>query len=416
MRHDFSKVNRKKAAVVAGLCIVFLGIIFYAFRGPSAVNEANKGKIMPDVALYQIERKDMMRRVSLFGETVPEAHIDLAPKYAGRITAVNVKLGDRVRAGDVLIVQDTLDLDLSVRQNQAAARQAEADAKEAESVYAATYSKVHSDFNLKKQNYERYQSLYEQGAISKENLDTVYQQMIDSQSALDTLLNQAMSGEVPASVESKRAALLKAEEGTKSLEKQRYDLLLRAPRDGVIGYRAAEVGAIAQAGQKVLELVDNSKIYVDCQVSEQDVAAIQAGVSVDVNIESLGKSYAGKIIYISPSTAANSKSYSVRIELASYDALIKAGMFARTQIEIMQRPATLFIPKESVQEKNGKISVFVIGDDHKATERFVTLGLRNDAEVEVLEGLQEGEAIAVTNMARLKDGVTVNVSAAGAPS
>lgn len=412
MRHDFSVVNKKKVAVVFAACLVLIGVVFFLFNRADDQKMA-KTSTKPAVVTYAAVRKDMMRRVSLFGQTVSEAHIEIAPKYTGRITAVHVKLGDRVRAGDVLLVQDTRDLELSIRQNTAASRQAEADVMESESIYQATYQKVKADYERTKQNDERYQSLYAQGAISKEALDSIHQEMINSKAALDTLVNQSMQGEVAASVESKRAAWAKAEDGTAILAKQRDDLILHAPRDGVIGYRAAEIGAIAQAGQKVLELVDNSKIYVDCQLSEQDIAAITTGLPVVVAIESLGKTYDGQIIYISPATGSTTKSYSVRIELNSTDEMIKAGMFARTQIEILQRPQTLFLPKESIIEKNGKTSIFIIDSAHKAEERSVTLGLRNDTEVEILSGLSEGEIVAVTNLARLKNGVVIDGAALG---
>ena len=414
MRHDFSKIDKKKAAAVFGLCFLCLAGVYFFFRGDTRKN-ALGAPVNPIVETHRVVRADMMRRISLFGETVSEAHIDVAPKYAGRITEVRVDLGDAVKAGDVLLVQDTGDLELSIRQNVAAARQAEADVTESEAIYKATYHKVKANFDRLKRNDERYAELYAQGAVSKEAYDEVHQTMIDSKAALDTLLNQTMGEEMPASVESKRAALEKIRRGTAALEKQRDDLILRAPRDGVISYRAAEVGNIAQAGQKVLELVDNSKFYVDCQLSEQDVAALRTGLGVAVNIESLGDSYDGQIIYVSPATGGASRNYTVRIQLFNADERVKAGMFARTQIEILQRAQTLFVPKESVVEKNGKTSVFVIDGEAKAEERAVKTGLRNDAEVEILSGVEDGERVATSNLARLKTGTIVDLGGGEAP-
>lgn len=410
MRHDFSKINKKKVLAVGIACIAVIGMIYFLAHRNDNQNKQAKLNVKPAVDTYVVERQDMMRRVSLFGQTVSEAHIDIAPKYTGRITAVNVSLGQKVNAGDVLLVQDTGDLALSIAQNNAATRQAEADAKESESTYDASYQKEQADYDRTKTKYERYQVLYEQGAISKESLDSVYQEMVNSKAALDTLLNQAMSGDVPASVESKRAAYEKSKYATSALEKQQSDLILRAPRDGTIGYRNAEVGAMATAGQKVLELVDNSKIYMDCQISEQDVAAVKTGAKVKVSIESLGNSYEGTIIYVSPATDSTTKSYTARIGLEANDELIKGGMFGRTQIEVLQRPQTLFVPKESVIEKNGKISLFIIDSENKAQERQVKLGLRNDVQVEILEGLKEGDVVAVTNLARLKNDLVVEVN------
>ena len=406
MRHDFSKVNKKKVLVVVLVCIAVILLILKLFNQKP---QQGIGVIKPEVETYTVMRQAMMRQVPLFGQTVANAQVSLAPKYSGRIAKVNVELGDRVEEGAILLVQDTKDMDLSVNQNHAVVRQAEADVMESESTYQANYHKATSDYELKKQNYERYLSLYEQGGISKEALDSVYQQMVDSKSTLDILVNQAMSGEVPATVEAKRAALAKAESGTESLVKQRDDLILRAPRAGVISYRKAEVGEIAQAGQKVLELVDNSKIYIDCNLSEQDIAFVKLGATLTVQIESLGKSYAGKIIYISPTVVADSKTYTVRIELTDIDELVKAGMFARTQIEFVQRENALFVPKEAIVEKNGKASVFVVDAENKVQQRSVELGIRNDKEVEILSGIDESEIVAISNLSRLKNNMEVSV-------
>lgn len=385
-------------------------MIYFSFSDMHNKDKQGRKNFKPAVDTYTLERQDMYRRISLFGQTVSEASVDIAPKYAGKIMDVKVKLGDRVQAGQVLLVQDTKDLELSIQQNNAAIHQAEADVMEAEATYQATYYKVNANFERLKQNDERYQALYEQGAVSKEAYDSVHQEVVDAQAALDILRNQTMIGEVPASVETKRAALAKSQSGTEALAKQRSDMILIAPRDGVIGYRNAEVGAIASAGQKVFSLVDNSKIYVDCQLSEQDIAAVKTGLKLQFNVESLGNTYEGTIIYVSPAVDATTKSYIARIALDRVDDVIKAGMFARTQLKVLQRPQTLFVPKDGVVEKNGKTSIFVVKEDNTVEERQIKTGLTNDTEIEILEGLQEGERIAISNLARLKTGVEVDLA------
>lgn len=410
MRHRFTKADRKKMFLVGGIvCLLLAGVLYFSqqSRGSQTSREKNK----PFVQTYTLERADMMRHIALYGQTVSDASVSLAPKYTGRIAAVNVKLGDKVKAGDVLLVQDTKDLELSIQQNNAAARQAQADAVEAESTYNANFLKVKNDYEIKQAKYERNQYLFSIGAISQERLDEVQQEYVTSQAAYEGLLNQ-VTGETPASVESKRAAVEKAAYGTKSLEKQLDDLILRAPRDGVIAYRAAEVGAMAQAGTKVLDLIDNSHLYVDCQLAEADAAALQTGMAVRVNVDAAGLSYAGKIIYVSPNMDESAKTYKVRLELEE-GAAVKAGMFARTQVDMLLKPAILFVPKEAVLEKNGRTTVFVIDADNVAHEREVTLGVTNDASVEILDGLSDGDTIAVSNQEKLKENVEIERDSTG---
>ncbi|MEG6586382.1 efflux RND transporter periplasmic adaptor subunit [Dendrosporobacter sp. 1207_IL3150] len=410
MQRQFSA--KKKWWIFFGVMfVVILTLVFILpnMRSQTTILKSNGANLKPSVDIQTVQRKDMTRRITLAGQTVPEAQVDIAAKYSGRITLVNVSLGQAVKAGDILIIQDTGDIDLSISQTDASRRQAEAEAAETQAAYFAKYQKVKSEYQRSLKNYERYKALYSTGAVSRESLDTIEQQMINAKSELETLDNQYLYGVGPALLESKRAALEKVERNVDALEKQREDLILRAPRSGVIGYRQAEIGALVQSGQKLLSIVDNSGIYIDCQMSEKDIAHISLGMTADVQVESLGNNYIGKIIYVSPASDAKSQNYIVRISLDKPDSLLRSGMFARTQLEVLQRPQTLFVSKEAIIEKNGKRYVFIINVDNKAEERSVTLGLSNDKVVEILSGVSEGERVAISNLARLRNGMSVDI-------
>lgn len=412
-RQVFSSKKQMLFAGIALLAIIITTVITLAGgHSQAGKGRQNADNVKPVVTAYTVTRQDLVRKISLTGQTVPESQTDIAAKYAGRITDVNVNLGDTVTTGQVLVVQDTTDVDLSIAQNEAGRRQAEADVSETQAAYAANYQKALADYQRCQINYERYKSLFATGAVSRENLDTAQQQMVDAKSALDALANQKMSGAIPATIEGKRAALDKAVHSIEALGKQREDLILRAPRSGVIGYRQAEIGAWVQPGQKLLSVVDNSKMYVDCLLSEQDAAVISTDMPAVIQIESLGKSFNGTIIYVSPANDAKTQSFTVRLALINPDQTVKSGMFARSQLELVARRQTLSIPKEAVQSKNGKTFVYIINAGGQVQEQAVELGLSTDQEVEVLQGIREGDQIAVTNLSRLKPGMAVTLKAA----
>lgn len=410
LRQRLLSSSKKLKAIIIIVIIAAVGLALHNYQAKNAVKGQRTGSLKPAVDVLTVTRQDMLKKVELTGQTVSESQVDIAAKYTGKITQVSVKLGDHVTAGQVLVIQDTSDIDISLQQNEAGLRQASADALESNASFEANYQKAQADYQHYITNYQRYQQLYEQGAISREALDNAEQQMFSAKAAVDTWAKQLISGSA-ASVESKRAARDKARYAITALENQRNDLILTAPRSGVIGYRQAEVGAIASAGQKLLSIVDNSKIYIDCAVSEQDIGQITLGMSANILVDSLGKSYAGKIIFISPAMMAGTHNFTVRIELDQSDESLKAGMFARTDIEVLLRPKTLFVPKEAIISLNGKDRIFVIDSENKASERIVKLGLRNDAGVEIIEGINEGDRVAVTNLARLKPGMAVTVNA-----
>jgi len=322
--------NKRKQLLITGLALVFCLGIFAVYQVkqtsvPSDVGPANK--IQTTVDVFTVAKADLVKRISLSGQTVPTAEVDIAAKYQGRITGVYVSLGQRVTAGQALVVQDTGDADIAVLENQAAYRQAVAEAQTSAVSFQAAYDRAKADYQRALASYQRYKSLYDMGGISREAFDINSQQLADAKATLDTLANQINSGSEPATVEAARAAAAKAGQAVSAAQKERGDLVLSSPRSGVIGYRMVEVGDLVQAGQKLLSIVDNSNIYVDCQVSEQDMAAMSLGMKVDVQIESLGKSIPGKIIYISPANDPQNLSFSLRIALTSSDPSIRSGVY-----------------------------------------------------------------------------------------
>lgn len=400
--------DSKKIKIVIGIVgLVVLALVLYGYQSRKAPATQRSSDIKPAVEVIHIARRDMTRRIELTGKTVPEAQVDISAKYSGKITQINVTLGQQVEAGQILLVQDTNDIDAALAQNEAALRGAEADAIESNASFQASYEKAKSDYQLSLANFQRYKTLYEKGAVSKQALDSAEQTVIAAKAAVDTWANQLMAGS-SASVMSKQAARDKAQGGIDALQHQRNDMIIRAPRAGIIGFRQAEAGSLAQAGQKLLSIVDNSKIYVDCPVSEQDIGQIVLDMPAKVAIESLGKTYSSKVIYISPAMDAATQSFTVRLALEGADDTLKAGLFARTNISILLRPNTIFVPKEAVVSVNGRERVFIIDDNNQVVERGVQIGLRNDLFVEIIKGVSEGERIAVSNLARLKAGMTVN--------
>ena len=404
-----ARLGKRKRPVLLGLfALIILIAVGTAIWKNNAQKSVKKGNNQPvvSVELFAARQQALEKQITMVGQTVADAQIDIMPKYAGRVVSVPVQLGDRVTAGQVLLVQDTGDITLSIAQNSADIRQAQASLIETQASYDANLQKAQADYDRTVTNYERYKTLYDRGGISRETLDSTYQTMINAKAALDTLVNQAVDG-APASLEGKRAAAAKSASAGEALEKQRSDLILRAPRDGVIVYRQVEEGSFVQAAQKVLSLVDTSQVYVDCLVSEQEAAGLVLGMTPGIEISSLGQTFSGKIIFISTAKESGSQSYKVRLSIDDPERKLKSGLFARAQILTQLRSAALLVPKSAILAKNGRSYVYIIGSDKKAVEQEVKTGLGNDQFIEILAGLQPGLTVASTNVAKLKTGMVV---------
>ena len=175
------KFKKKEFYIAGGICGALLLLIAYWYSSQQVTNSsATKNKSIPLVQTYAVSRADMMRHISLFGSTVADANVAIAPKYTGRILDVKVKLGDVVKKGDVLLIQDTGDVELSIRQNQAATKVAQANAVEVESSYDANYLRAKNAYEIEQTKYNRNQYLFSIGAISQEALDTAQQSYVAS--------------------------------------------------------------------------------------------------------------------------------------------------------------------------------------------------------------------------------------------
>ena len=410
MRHNFTVTTKRQKLVAGGIALLLLAIALYVYMGMGKDNMQKVRRNRPVVEVQEVVRADMGRHIVLSGQTVADASISLAPKYNGRITVVYADLGDWVEEGQVLMVQDLEDLDISIAQNAAAAGAARADVRETSATYNANLSSKKNAYELASAKYERQKYLFSIGAISQDKLDSVEAEYSAAKAAYEVLANQQAGG-MAAAIESKELIAAKQEHATEALEKQRSDMILRAPRSGIIAYRNAEVGAMAAAGTKAFTLVDNGHINVDCTIGENDAAILQAGMEVNVTIDALGKDFLGKIIFVSPAMDEDSKSYRVRVSLDNPDNTVKAGLFAHTAVDILQRPQTIFVPQSAVLTRNGEQYVFVLREDGTVERRVVKIGLLNDVSEEILEGLAEGEKVVLTNQDKLQDGMKVKVAA-----
>jgi multidrug efflux pump subunit AcrA (membrane-fusion protein) len=407
MKYNFFVQNKKSKniLIVSVFVLVCLGIFgIYRLSVHNAV--VSKKNVQTTVTVASVTRTDLIKTISLVGQTVPQAQVDIAAKYLGKINAVNVELGQAVTPGQILVVQDTGDADISIDQNKEAYQQASADAMTTVSTVNANYDKVKADYDKALASYRRNQQVFDVGGISLEDFETSQQTLADAKSNLDALENQ-MNGGVTASILSAQATAKKALVTIAASQKERDDLVLTAPRSGVIGYRQVEVGDIVSKGQKLLSIYDNRKLYVDCQVSEQDLAAFFLGMNVDVGIESIGQSATGQVIYISPGVDATNLTYTVRVLIDNEAGTLRSGMFTRSILNTVLRPNTLVISKDALLEKNGEQYVFVVDDKNVVHQRTVKMGMRGDATVEILSGIDEGEQVATNNLSRLREGMTI---------
>lgn len=374
-----NRKNRWLGGVGVAVLILFVFLLFRFLSheekgGMQASSEQAKPvesiKSALTVTVVTPHEEDWPQRLSLDGNVLAwqEAVIGAELPYY-RISEVLVQVGDRVRKKQVLarIAEDTV----ATEHDEAAAvvRELEAVSNEARG------------------NAERAQALRNQGFYSAQTQG----QYVTTERAADARLAAA------------RARLRLA-------QLQVAKANVTAPDDGVISGRSAVVGSLTQPGQELFRLIRGGRIEWHAEAPAAQLAHIKPGTAAQ--IESVdGASVTGRVRSVAPSVDPRTRNGLVYVDLPA-DEDLRAGMFARGQIDIGQAPA-LTVPAAAVVLREGYAYVFVVaGEPPRVVQKRVKTGRRMGDRIEIVDGLSPTERVVDTGAGFLADGDVVTVVSA----
>ena len=239
--------------------------------------------------------------------------VTVSPKTSGKIATVNVAVGDKVKAGQVLFTLDTSDLNAQLQQQQAALDAANANLSktsgtsitQAMQTSEQQVAKDQITYNNAKDNYDKMQQLYNAGATAKQNLD-------DAKTSLDTVSLQLNSDKDnlnlqkeqigPQAVQAAAAQVEQSQAAVNYAQTQINDSSITSPINGIVSAEVADVGAVASATvQGTITVIDSSTLIAEISVPDKAIGKLQVGESVPVAVSSLGdKTITGVIDNISP--------------------------------------------------------------------------------------------------------------------
>ncbi len=405
-------LKQHKKISLLGVCVLGIALLV-AGRSLLGQHKPARKIVKPLVHTMELTKQPMYRHIKLFGQIKLEARIDIGNKYAGVIDAVHVDLGQRVEAGQLLAQQRLTEAAAEVQKNQARYQEASANAATYDTDYTANIARYEADYRLAKVNAERYEKLYKMGAVSQYERDAMQQTMVNKKALFEELALQRRFANRPSQVYRQEQIAERRYQEYLIAQNKYEDMVFRAPRSGVIVYRNAEAGAYVTAGTKLLSILDDSGYKVDCELTEADASAVSEGAKVQLLVESMGEECRGTVVYVSPDRSRESNKFYLRVRLDEWPAKLKAGLFARGELQLLQKQSTLVLPKASLYDRNGKYYAYVLNAGKKVEQRALVLGVSNEQEVEVLKGLQEGEQVILDNLSRLRAGMTVDVAQEG---
>jgi membrane fusion protein, multidrug efflux system len=287
----------------------------------------------------------------------------IAPQVSGSITALSVKAGDHVKAGQLLARIDT-----RMANQQAATNQAQVAAAQAQ-------------LSAARKEYERKHRLFEKQYIS--------------QAALERAESDYKTAEAQTKAQLAQSGMSNVETGLHTIN---------APYAGVVAEVMTEVGGMAMPGQPILSLYDPSGFRVTVNVPQSQLANLKAGATIKVLIPAAAESdrnIASTQMTVLPTADAVSNMMMIRLVLPQNLTSLRPGMFARAMLPIsgIKGKSQLLVPAKSVIKRSELVAVYVVNKQGHPQLRQVRLGRKQGENVEIFAGLRAGELVALDPIA-----------------
>lgn len=183
-----------------------------------------------------------------------------------------------------------------------------------------------------------------------------------------------------------------------------------APTDGILGSREVEVGSSVNPNMKIATFLDINDVFAEVGIMEREINKVVLGQAVKVNVDAYPDlDFGGTVTNIEPMVKGKSKTLNVKVQIANPYRLLLPGMFVRIRIKIFEAKNAIIIPRPALKKVKGAYHVFTVNSNNKAEFKTVQLGYVTTDNVQVTEGLSEGDLAVVEGMEELKDGATVQV-------
>ncbi|MEL6490676.1 MAG: efflux RND transporter periplasmic adaptor subunit [Cyanobacteria bacterium J06621_3] len=330
--------------------------------------------------------------------------LSVAPRASGlQIQSVNVREGDFVNAGQVLAVLDDSVLRSQIDQAEAQVVAARAQVAQAE----AQVAQAEASLAASRENFNRYSSLFNQGAVSAEELTSRRTQVATEEQTV---------GAAIATVESAEATVRSRQADVARLNTQLDQTLVLAPSSGAIAEKDATVGDTASTSTPLFKIISGDQLELAVKVPQSQLAQINVGTSVQIRSTSdKDLQLQGSVRSIDPVVNEQTRQATVNVGLPGSDRL-RPGMFLQAQIVTGSREGVV-IPADAVlPQASGGFVVYVLNADRTVSVKRVDVGDRipatadDPAKIEITAGLEANTPVVVEGASYLQNGDTVDVA------
>jgi len=346
-----------QSSCIRGLVAAMLTVTLVAASGgcnrnPSATRSGKTSERHVPVEVALIQRENLAVTKTYAGSLEGEEQANLVAKIPERVTAIKIRVGDRVSQGQICITLD-------------------------KSGSSSQYFQAAANFDNAKKTLERMKSLFDEGAISQQALD-------GAQTTFD---------------------VAKA-----NFEGARNTVELSSPISGIVTAINVTMGDLASPGVVLATVARNDRMKVIFNLNETDVSDLAVGQKVQVIADSRPDAVAeGTISQLFKSADTRSRSFEVRAMFPNTkDHWFRPGMYVKVKSELSPRLNVLTVPNAAIQSYGDSRSVFTVRNGRAFTTE-VSLGVANDEKTEILNGLAERDTVVVVGAGDLQDSTFVSV-------
>ncbi|MCF6317735.1 MAG: efflux RND transporter periplasmic adaptor subunit [Proteobacteria bacterium] len=291
--------------------------------------------------------------------TILEADLESAvtSKASGIVLQIQVEVGDKVEAGDVLAVLES-------------------------DVQQLRYESANANYQKSQNNYQRAKSLLKKGLVNKESVENL---KFETRS-LKTSLSQA---------------------------KLELDFTkITAPISGIITKRSIKKGNLIQLNTQVYEIVDFDSLQAVINVPEYKWRLFKKGLDVNFKFTGFDQAIIGSVIRVDPIVDSATGTFKVVMNIDKSQELmssLRPGLFGKTEIILDQRENTLLVSKNAVAREDQSAYVYQVNDDNSVTKRVIVIGYEMDDDLEILSGIEVDKQVVTTGKNNVSEESTVEV-------
>jgi len=400
---------RSSTSVFVLLTPIAAGIgILASCSGAGKVQAKDPGQPGPgsagiSVGVVQVIRKNVGRTLTVSSELVPFQEIDVYAKESGFVKDLNVDYGTRVQKDQVLATLEIPELQLQVKEDDAAVTNAAAQIPHAQD----ELNRMQAQQKVLQLQFDRLNSVAQSkpGLVAQQEVDESQGKALASAAQVEGARSNLQSAE----------SVLAASQAKREHDQALFDYSrITAPFAGVITQRYANLGTLMQAGTgsstqalPLVKLSEDNLFRLVIPVPESYVKFIHLGDPVSVNVPALSRTFPGKVARFSVDVREDTRTMHTEVDVPNPTRVLLPGLYAEATITLEKKDDAVAVPLQAVDQDNNQTTVDVVDPSGRIEIRQIVLGIQTATDAEVLSGLQEGEPVVVSDRSGLKAGQPV---------